>query len=125
MGLSTKQLERLSELLDESLPLSPEGRREWIRSLPSEDLPLMEALREALLAEEMESEGLRRLTRLPSLGPERKAGERLGAYELLQPIGSGGMAEVWLARRADGVFERQVALKIPRLSHVPAEMVER
>ena len=35
------------------------------------------------------------------------------------------MAEVWLARRADGAFEREVALKIPRLRGMPAEMAER
>jgi TolB-like protein len=56
---------------------------------------------------------------------DRHAGERLGAYELLRPLGAGGMAEVWLASRADGAFERQVALKIPRLRGVPAEMAER
>ena len=130
MRLSTKQLGRLSELLDQSLPLSREERRAWLDSLSSEDAPLIQPLREALLAEEPDVEAL---AHLPEMGPaigdhaatERRVGERLGAYELLQPLGAGGMAEVWLARRADGVFERQVALKIPRLSHVPAEMVER
>ena len=56
---------------------------------------------------------------------DRQAGERLGAYELLRPLGAGGMAEVWLASRADGAFERQVALKIPHLRGMPAEMAER
>ncbi len=134
MGLSTKQLGRLSELLDEALPLARAERRAWLESLSSEDAPLIAALREALLADEPDTGALRKLAQLPALSPsasgdasttERRAGERLGAYELLQPLGAGGMAEVWLARRADGVFERQVALKIPRLSHLPAEMVER
>jgi serine/threonine-protein kinase len=35
------------------------------------------------------------------------------------------MAEVWLARRADGAFDRQVALKIPCLQGVSTEMAER
>ena len=46
----------------------------------------------------------------------RRPGERVGAYELQRLLGIGGVAEVWLARRADGAFERQVALKISRLS---------
>jgi serine/threonine protein kinase/tetratricopeptide (TPR) repeat protein len=133
VGLSTKQLGRLSELLDQSLPLSREERRAWLDALSDEDAPLIQPLREALLAEESDVEALRNLAHLPAMNPatseeaatERRVGERLGAYELLQPLGAGGMAEVWLARRADGVFERQVALKIPRLRRVPAEMVER
>ena len=134
MGLTTKQLGRLSELLDQSLPLTRDERLAWLESLSPEDTPLVASLREALLAEEPDSGALRSLAQLPALGPsaggdspktERRAGERLGAYELLQPLGAGGMAEVWLARRADGVFERQVALKIPRLQHLPAEMAER
>jgi len=39
-------------------------------------------------------------------------GRRIGAYRLVRHLGSGGMAEVWLADRADGAFERQVAIKL-------------
>ncbi len=34
-----------------------------------------------------------------------------GAYTLIASIGQGGMGSVWLARRSDGRFERQVAIK--------------
>jgi len=56
---------------------------------------------------------------------ERRAGERVGAYELLRLLGAGGMAEVWLARRTDGTFEGEVALKISRLPPVHAGMAAR
>ncbi|SEQ40251.1 serine/threonine protein kinase [Solimonas aquatica] len=39
----------------------------------------------------------------------------LGAYRLERPLGLGGMGEVWLARRADGLFEAPVALKLLHL----------
>jgi serine/threonine protein kinase/Tfp pilus assembly protein PilF len=134
MALSTQQMARLGELLDQALPLSPAERRAWLAKLPSEELPLVEALREALQADDPDIDAVRSLDRLPAMSAEstsdsivteHSAGERLGAYELLRPLGAGGMAEVWLARRADGAFERRVALKIPRLTHVPAEMAER
>ena len=44
------------------------------------------------------------------------AGARVGPYELIRLLGTGGMAEVWLARRADGAFKRNVALKLPLLT---------
>lgn len=39
-------------------------------------------------------------------------GSRLGRYRVLREIGRGGMGVVYLAERADGHFDQQVALKI-------------
>ena len=47
-----------------------------------------------------------------------KTGDRVGPYELVRELGSGGMAEVWLARRADGAYKREVALKLPKLTRL-------
>ena len=41
-------------------------------------------------------------------------GRRIGAYRLVEEIGRGGMARVFLAERADGQFEHRVALKLLR-----------
>jgi serine/threonine protein kinase len=38
-------------------------------------------------------------------------GSMLGAWRLVELIGTGGMGEVWLARRADGLYEGEVAIK--------------
>src|SRR5262245_31634312 len=47
--------------------------------------------------------------------------ERIGRYELLLPIGTGGMATVYLARaRGAAGFERNVALKLLH-AHLRAE----
>ena len=131
MRLTHQEMTRLGELLDEALTLTPQQRGAWLDSLSGEDQPLVRTLRDALLAEETGPNG--RLDRLPSVETgrgdaglvTRHAGDQLGAYELLHPLGSGGMAEVWLACRTDGAFERQVALKIPRLQSRPVEMTAR
>lgn len=39
-------------------------------------------------------------------------GQRLGAYRIVSEIGRGGMGSVYLAERADGQFEKQVAIKL-------------
>src|SRR5208283_3976087 len=46
-------------------------------------------------------------------------------YELIRLLGAGGMAEVWLARRADGAFKRDVALKLPLLTRRRNDLAQR
>ncbi len=40
-----------------------------------------------------------------------QVGARLGCYRIVSEIGQGGMGEVWLARRDDGLYEGEVAIK--------------
>ena len=46
-------------------------------------------------------------------------GERVGAYRIDALVGSGGMGAVYRAVRADGAFERTVALKVTREGLAP------
>lgn len=43
--------------------------------------------------------------------PDR-IGKRIGRYELISELGRGGMGAVYRARRADGAFEQEVAIKL-------------
>jgi serine/threonine protein kinase len=55
----------------------------------------------------------------------QSAGDFVGPYELVRLLGVGGMAEVWLARRADGAFKRDVALKLPLLTRQRDDLAQR
>jgi len=39
-------------------------------------------------------------------------GRRVGAYVIIRELGRGGMATVYLGARADGYFEKEVAIKV-------------
>jgi tetratricopeptide (TPR) repeat protein len=51
----------------------------------------------------------------PRAENEARLGRRVGPYRLQRLLGHGGMGAVYLARRADGEFEREVALKLIRM----------
>ena len=53
------------------------------------------------------------------------AGTLLGNYRLLHEIGRGGMGAVYLAERADGVYEHKVAIKVLQESLFTQGLVER
>jgi serine/threonine protein kinase/Tfp pilus assembly protein PilF len=44
--------------------------------------------------------------------PAQPIGRRIGAYAIVREIGRGGMGAVYLAKRADGQFEKEVAIKL-------------
>ncbi|MEZ5458086.1 MAG: protein kinase [Steroidobacteraceae bacterium] len=115
------QASTLSDLLDTALELAPEQRAAWIDSLGEEHAALKPRLR-ALLARAAEVESRDFLGSLPGLPlPDTEAdtepaldrGAMFGPYRLERPLGAGGMGSVWLAQRADGLFDRHVALKLP------------
>lgn len=116
MALAPGELAALSRLLDEALALPVAARAAWLEALPAEHASLRGRLRDLLGAAENGATVLT-LPRLPA-EPASSAlpGERLGPWRLLREIGHGGMGAVWLAERADGAFERVVALKLPRLA---------
>jgi eukaryotic-like serine/threonine-protein kinase len=45
------------------------------------------------------------------------AGQQIGAYRIVREIGRGGMSRVYLAERADGQYDQQVALKLLRTGY--------
>ncbi|HEY1398046.1 serine/threonine-protein kinase [Roseateles sp.] len=116
----------ISALLDEALNLSPTSRKAWLEGLIGEHAVHRETLR-ALLAHQAEVETDDFLDTLPRLFPAEGpadqagpfdgvvAGSSVGAYRLITEIGRGGMGTVWLAERADGLVNRRIALKLPRI----------
>ena len=100
----------LSPLLDELLGLDEPARSERLAALCAQDEALADDL-VALMARMGDLEGAAFLE-APALPPPRElAGQTIGAYTLQRELGQGGMGSVWLARRTDGRYDGQVAIK--------------
>ena len=119
MKLSVSQTAQLSRLLDEALPLDAAGRRAWLEQQSAEYPDLAEALRKVLLPDDSQAAGFDRLAALPKLGGAMEApaltagnlhaGMRVGPYELIRPLGVGGMAQVAEMRYFGGYSEKEIA----------------
>ena len=116
---------RADRVFEAALDLTPEERAPYLDETCAED-PELRALVDRLLRNaDDESPGLGPRGLLPSslwtevarglneVGEtdDSPVGRVIGRYRLLEEIGRGGMAVVYLAERADGQFEQQVALK--------------
>jgi serine/threonine-protein kinase len=133
MDVSPDTWKALSQLLDEALDLDPADRAAWLEKVGATHPDLLPQLKKLLNAHATaESEAaLEQLPPITVAGSSAakvgalEAGAYVGPYRLKREIGSGGMADLWLAERADGAFQRDVALKLPRITRLRPDLAAR
>lgn len=108
--------ERLRDELDRLLALDATERRAALTELGAAEPELARELGELVdAAGEVTSFDRPVLERLrETAAPPEAPPERIGPWRIESEIGRGGMGSVWRARRADGAFERTVAVKLVR-----------
>jgi len=114
----SERFRKLSLLFDEIIEVPDADREAAILASCGGDRALEVELR-ALLAADGRSEVDELFAGLVSaeagaLQTRDVAGTRLGPWEVIEPIGEGGMGTVFLARRADGAYEAHAAVKLVR-----------
>ncbi|MEW5879765.1 MAG: serine/threonine-protein kinase [Pseudomonadota bacterium] len=113
-GIDRDRWQRVSPLLDELLDADETRRAARLAQLRREDAPLADEVA-ALLARQAAVETAQFLEG-SALDHATLAGRTVGAYTLERELGHGGMGSVWLARRSDGRFEGQAAVKFLNLA---------
>jgi eukaryotic-like serine/threonine-protein kinase len=102
----------ISPYLDRALEMDQVERETWMASLRKDDPSIADEL-EGLLRrrDALSEEGFLTAAPVRPIGPST-AGETIGPYTLISPLGNGGAGTVWLARRSDGRFDGLAAIKL-------------
>lgn len=154
MNFAAQEWEVLSKLMEQAMELTGRELEDWLNQLPHSCPIPASVLRELILRTETKP-GIAEpfLNPLPSIfrsmvlagatgGSEADArgheawiasdeisgvgpGTQCGGYRLISELGRGGMAEVWLAERIDGLVKRPVAVKLPHAGVRASEFARR
>ncbi len=121
--LTAERWKRVKAIFDSALNANPSERTSFLIAECSGDTDLLQEV-ESLLASHQEADDFIEAppsALKPLLATESKTetvflrpGTRIGAYELVRELGSGGMGSVYLASRADEEFRKNVAIKLIR-----------
>jgi eukaryotic-like serine/threonine-protein kinase len=116
--MTPEEWRRVKAILEDALEHPAAERTAYIDRACAEDLALREHVGALVRAAEGEG-GIIDAANAVAAGaeipePPGRAGERVGAYALEAEIARGGMGVVYLARRADAEFQKNVAIKLMR-----------
>ncbi len=105
---------RIESLFYAALEQEPNRRAAFLDEACGDDAELRKEL-ESLLRSERETMGFLRNPVLDAVqqiaAKEDLSGKRVGVYQLVRPLGEGGMGKVYLAARADDLYRKEVAIK--------------
>ena len=108
--MNPERWRRIKEILDVTLRLPPAEREAYLTRVCEDDADLRAEVSSLLQAQEAAGDFLEApLFREPA---DPVLGARLGAYQVVELIGNGGMGSVYRAVRVDEAFQKDVAIKV-------------
>jgi predicted Ser/Thr protein kinase len=113
MGEVAERFQKVEEIFNGAIDLEEAERENLIAQRCGNDADLKERVRRMIAAcRRMEELNAARCMESAEQTAQHQQATRAGPYALNRLLGRGGMGAVYLAHRADGQFERQVAVKL-------------
>jgi eukaryotic-like serine/threonine-protein kinase len=124
--MTPERWQQIQTLFEKALELPEEEREVFIKNECENDEELRDEVISLLRADKKEHSIFSgSAADFISLDNSVLEGKIFGNYHALKQIGTGGMGSVYLAERADGVFEQKVALKIVKPGMNSREIISR
>jgi serine/threonine protein kinase len=130
--MTPEQAERISEIFERALSLQGSDREAYLSAECGDNPGIREEV-DSLLASHYQA-GSRFLNAPNELVEEisgarhrssARVGRRIGPYLVERAIGQGGMGEVFAGSRADGQYQKNVAIKLVRSGYDTSFIIER
>jgi len=123
--MTPERWREVKEVLDVAVALGGDMRERFLVERCGLDVSLLHEVESLLQSHEVAGSAfletpagdLGSRVALPAEPNPSLVGRRIGAYDIVAELGRGGMGEVYRARRADGQFTKEVALKLVRTGY--------
>src|SRR5258708_11824360 len=128
--MTPERWQQIREVFDRALSLKSDERAAYLEKICANDSDLRHEVQSLLLSDSQAGTGFLNTPVVDLSGPApnpipTRVGRRVGAYNILEEIGHGGMGEVYRAGRADGQYEKEVAIKLVRGGYDTASVLDR
>jgi eukaryotic-like serine/threonine-protein kinase len=123
--------QQVREILDKAISLEPMERSSYLEKACAGDPELRQEVESLLDSHEQASSIFLKDSPLDSkaiadtVHEHDRVGRRIGVYQIVEEIGHGGMGEVYQAIRADGQYDKRVAIKLVRAGWDTSSILDR
>ena len=112
--MTPEKWKKVKSVLEQVIEIAPDSRADFLDKICFDDLVLRQEVENLLDFDNTKADMLEQnaFSAVMENGKRDFLGKQIGKYKIVGELGTGGMGAVFSAKRADGNFEQQVALKL-------------